>query len=123
MIKAVGVKTYQGKEFPRYWLGEDGTFVAMLEGAKVDTVVKKAKEIYPDEKEFHYFLDATSILGTEAFEIAFKALLTKGKVEADDVAAMLVNQVLKGISPEALGKFFVLLQLYPEHNLEMEKFM
>jgi hypothetical protein len=123
IIKAVETKTYQGKEFPRYWLGEDGTYAAILEGAKVDTVVKKAKEIFPDEKELHYFLDITSIFGIDAFEIGFRALFAKGKVEPEDIAAMLVNQMLKGISPAALGKFYVLLRQYPKHNLEMEKLM
>jgi hypothetical protein len=86
-------------------------------------VVKKAKEIFPDEKELHYFLDITSIFGIDAFEIGFRALFAKGKVEPEDIAAMLVNQMLKGISPAALGKFYVLLRQYPKHNLEMEKLM
>jgi hypothetical protein len=122
-IKSVGTKMYQGKEFSRYWLAQDGAYIAILEGAKVDVVIRKTKEIYPDDRETHYFLDATSIFGNDGFEIAFRAILDKGKLEQEDIVATLMNSVLKGISPEAIAKFFILLKQYPEHNLELESLM
>jgi hypothetical protein len=123
LIKAVSTKYYQGKEFSRYWLAGDGTYVAILEGAHIDAIIKKSKELFPEDRELHYFLEATAIFGKDAFEIGFRALLEKGKVEQEDIGVMLINQFFKGISKEGICKYFALLQRYPEKNIAMQELM
>lgn len=123
LIQVVGNKLYQGKEFPRYWVSGDGAFVAICEGVNADKVIVKFKEIYPDSRDIHYFLEMSAIVGPESFKIGYNALVNKGKLEPDDAAAMLINQVLHGISPEQLGKFFSILSKYPERSFELEKLM
>jgi hypothetical protein len=123
LIKVVGNKLYQGKEFPRYWVSGNGAFVALCEGAKADKLILKVKEIYPDDRSLHYVLEATSIVGTDSFEIGYNALVNNGKLNKEDVVKMLLNQVLQSISEENIAKFLELLGNYPEYGLELEKIM
>ena len=54
LVKIVSSKSYKGQEYPRYWLTEDGAFIALCEGAKANDVITRTLEIYPDRKDLQY---------------------------------------------------------------------
>jgi hypothetical protein len=122
LIKAVSSKKYQGKDYPRYWVSEDGAFIALCEGVKANSVIERALKIYPDRKDVHYLLESVSILGTEAFKVGYLALIRKGKLEQSDVLAMMVTQVMHGLSAEQLAKYNKMLQKYPDRQQKYEDF-
>lgn len=120
LIKAVGFKSYQGQEYPRYWVSEDGAFIALCEGAKANEVIRRAFEVYPENRGLHYLLEATSILGTEAFQKGYFAIISKGKIETSDAAAMLLTQIQNGLTEADFLQYFELLQKYPEHRPQLD---
>jgi ribosomal protein L28 len=116
LIKAVCTKNYQGQEYLRYWVSEDGAFIALCEGAKSVALIKRTLATYPDRRDLHYLLDSVCLLGTDAFEIGYFAFISKGKLEQSDVASMLITQIQHGLSTENVIKFIDLLQKYPEQQ-------
>jgi hypothetical protein len=114
LVQKVTIKKYKGQEYPQYWLSDNGTFIALNEGAKAETVIKKTHEIYPDNKNLHYFIESISILGSEAFNVGYHAIIKKGKLEDEDFREMVGIQVKNGISPEQLSRFSKVLKEYPE---------
>jgi hypothetical protein len=123
LVNTVGSKSHQGQEFPCYWVSADGAFVAQCEGAKAKNLIEKSKQIYPDRKDLHYLLESISILGTEAFEKGYLALINKGKLEQNDITAMLLTQIQVGLSQENLLKYVELLKQYPENQPSFKKFV
>src|SRR5208283_5843879 len=75
LVKAVSTKSYQGQEYPLYWLTPDGAFIALCEGANAERLIRKVLGIYPENKDLPYLLESTSILGTEAFRIGYLAFV------------------------------------------------
>lgn len=119
LIKPVGSKSYQGQEYPTYWVTEDGALIALCEGAKARDVIKRTREIYPEKTKLHYLLESVSILGTEAFNYGYFALVSKGKLDPNDVAKMIIIQ--SSLSPERIVKFSELLTKYPEEKQKFDK--
>jgi hypothetical protein len=116
LIKPVESKGSQGQEYPRYWVSEDGAFVALCEGAKAKSVIKRTLEIYPKRRDLQYLLEAVTILGVDAFDVAYFAYVRKGKLEQSDLAIVLATQMQHELSPEGVIKFSELLQRYPEQS-------
>lgn len=122
LIKTVSSKSYQGQEYPRYWVSEDGAFIALCEGAKASNLIRRALEIYPERRDLHYLLESVSIVGTEAFNIGYFAFISKGKLEQSDIALMMVTQIQKGLSSDALLRFNKMLEKYPEQRQKFDDF-
>jgi len=114
LIKPVNNKNFQVQKYPQYWLTADGAFIALCEGAKANSLIRRAFEIYPNDEDLQYLLETTSILGTEAFKIGYLAFVSKGKLEQSDIAQMLITQVMNGLSPDQISQFNKVLQKYPE---------
>jgi hypothetical protein len=120
LIKTVESKKYHGQEFPRYWVTEDGAFVALCEGAKADAVIRRANEFYPKRKDLHYLLESVSILGTDAFNVGYLAFVSKGKLEQSDIALMMITQIQNGLSDDAILKFNKMLENYPDQKQKLD---
>jgi ribosomal protein L28 len=116
LVKIIGSKNYQGQEYPRYWVSEDGAFIALCEGANAKSVIKRTLEIYPKRRDLQYLLEAVSILGIEAFDVAYFAYIKKGKLEQSDIAIIMATQMQHKLTPEGLKKYSELLQRYPEQS-------
>ena len=116
LINPVESTGSQGLEYPRYWVSEDGAFIALCEGAKTKNLIKRTMEFYPKRRDLHYLLEAVTILGIEAFDVAYFAYVKKGKLEQSDIAVIMATQMQHKISPEDVRKFSELLQRYPEQS-------
>ena len=116
LIKIVSSKSYQGQEYPRYWLSPDGAFIALCEGAKPNSVIRRTNKIYPENKDLHYLLDSVSIIGNDAFNIGYLAIISKGKLEQSDMALMMITQLQKGLSDDSLLQFNKMLKKYPDQE-------
>jgi ribosomal protein L28 len=116
LIKQVSSKSYQGQDIPRYWVSEEGAFIALCEGAKAKNIIKKTVEFYPERRDLQYLLEAVTILGTEAFDVAYRAYLSKGKLEQSDIAIIMATQMQHKLSSEGVEKFSELVQRFPEQQ-------
>jgi ribosomal protein L28 len=116
LIKPVTSKDYHGQEYPRYWVTEGGAFIALCEGAKAQSLIRRTIELYPERRDLHYLLEAVSILGTEAFDVAYWAVVSKGKLEQSDIAFVMATQMQHKLSDEGVEKFGELLQRFPEQQ-------
>jgi ribosomal protein L28 len=119
LIKHVNSKSYQGQEYSRYWVTEDGAFIALCEGAKATNIIERTLKIYPENKKLHYLLESVSILGTEAFNYGYFAFVSKGKLDQDDISKMIITQ--SSLSPQRLIQYFELLIKYPDEKQKFDK--
>jgi DNA-binding Lrp family transcriptional regulator len=134
IITKVGSKVYQNNEYPLYWLTEDGATLALCEGADQQSILKKALEIYPDNRNLHYALEIMPIFGLDAFKLVCSAFTKKGKLEDSDKAKIYATQIHNKFTPEEETRFADVLNRYPEQqkpfveafsriNVNMEKLL
>ena len=119
LIKPVSSKSYQGQEYSRYWVTEDGAFIALCEGAKAPKIIERTLKIYPENKRLNYLLESVSILGTEAFNYGYFAFVSKGKLDQNDISKMIITQ--SSLSPQRLIQYFELLIKYPDEKQKFDK--
>ncbi len=65
-------------------------------------------------------VEASTILGTDMYEIGYFAVLNKRKLEKSDVSAMIATQLQKDYSLDQLKELIKIMKKYPEQfgNLE-----
>jgi hypothetical protein len=114
MIRKVASKKYRGNEYPCFWITESGVFIALLEGANPATLLEKTLKIYPKNKDLQYLLEISPILGTDAFNVAFSAILGKGQLEPIDTTTIMVTQMQKKLSSDEVKQIITILKKYPE---------
>jgi hypothetical protein len=119
LIKPVNSKNYKGQEYSRYWVTEDGALIALCEGTKTTNVIQRTLKIYPENKKLHYLLEAVSILGTEAFNYGYFAIVSKGKLDQNDISKMIITQC--SLSPQRIIQYSELLAKYPDEKQKFDK--
>jgi hypothetical protein len=116
LIKPVSSKSHHGREFPRYWVTAEGAFIALCEGAKARKIIRRTLEFYPDRRDLQYLLEAVTILGKDAFDIAYWSFISKGKFEQSDLAIIMATQMQHKLSSDGVEQFSELLQRFPEQQ-------
>jgi DNA-binding MarR family transcriptional regulator len=134
LVTKVGLKDYQNTKYPLFWVTEDGAVVALCEGADQKRVLKRALEIYPDNRNLHFALEIMPIFGLDAFKLVCSAFAKKGKLEDSDKGEIFATQMQNKFTPEEASKFADVLNRYPEQqkpfveafkkmNINMEKLL
>jgi DNA-binding Lrp family transcriptional regulator len=116
IITEVGSKVYQNNEYPLYWLTEDGATLALCEGADQQSILRRALEIYPNNRNLHYALEIMPIFGLDAFKLVCSAFAKKGKLEDSDEAQIYATQIHNKFTPEEENQFAAVLKRYPEQQ-------
>jgi len=114
LIQKVGAKEYRGRKYPTYWLTDEGVLVALIEGANPETLLKKTKEIFPENQILLYCLEIAPKLNLEVFEIGYLAVKAKGKLEPIDLATILFTQMQTGTSIQTFREAIEILKKYPK---------
>jgi DNA-binding MarR family transcriptional regulator len=114
LITEINTGEYRGREYTRYWLTPAGVFIALIEGIKPETLLAKTLKIYPENKTLQCIIEASSVLGTDMYKIAYPAILSKRKLEKDDVALMMAAQLRKNLSWEQIRGLILIMKKYPE---------
>jgi hypothetical protein len=114
LIKEVTLKNYRARDYPRFWITESGIYIALYEGAKPETLLSKTLEIYPENRDLQFLIEAVPILGTNAFDVLYLAALTNGQIPQTDVASILATQMQTKFTPEVTRQFIAVLKKYPE---------
>jgi DNA-binding Lrp family transcriptional regulator len=116
LITKVGSKVYHNNEYSLFWVTEDGAVVALCEGAEQKRVLKKALEIYPNNRNLHFALEVMPIFGLDAFKLVCSAFAKKGKLEGLDKAQIYATQIQNKFTPEEEAQFSDVLERYPEQQ-------
>jgi len=114
LIKHVASKPYRGREYPQFWLTELGVFLALYLGAIPQTLLRRTIEIYPENKSLQFLIEAVPILGKNAFNVLYLAILNKGVIKQEDLTSIFAMQMQKKLTPEQMKQFITVLKKYPE---------
>ena len=114
LIKHVTSKDYQGRQYPRFWLTELGIFLALHERVEQEVLLRTVLEIYPENKDLQFIIEAVPILGKHVLKLLYLAVLTKGEFEQRDIASILAAQIQDRFTPKQRREFIAVLKKYPE---------
>jgi DNA-binding MarR family transcriptional regulator len=134
LITKVGLKDYQNVKYPLFWVTEDGAVAALCEGADQKSVLRRALDIYPNNRNLHFALEIMPIFGLGAFKLVCSAFAKKGKLEESDKAQIYATQMQNKFTPDEEAQFSDVLNRYPEQqkpfvdafskmNVNMEKLL
>jgi hypothetical protein len=121
LIEAVSSLDYHGRRYPRFWLSELGTFLAIGVGAKSEALLRAILEIYPDNKTLHFLVEAVPVLGEYAREVLYLVAVTRGAIEQTDLTSIFAAQTINKLSPQQIKKFVAILKRYPEQRQQIRK--
>jgi len=78
-------------------------------------LLQKAQDNYPENKGLLCILKTAEIIGIEAYDIAYSALLTKGKLEPSDMALIMAIPMQKEPTLDKIIRLLAILEEYPEY--------
>jgi hypothetical protein len=116
LIAENGLKTHHGREFPRFWLTELGILIALREGAKPETLLRKTRQMYPENKDLHFLIEVIPILDPNVLDPAYVTLMDNREIELSDKISVLFAQVQIGLSSDQKKRFNAVLKRYPKAN-------
>jgi hypothetical protein len=112
LIQEVSQKIYRGREYPRYWVTENGILLALSNKLKPETLLRKAKEIYPENTNLHFLIEIVPILGDSAYDMLSLAVVTNGKFEKSDILQIYASQ--GKLTDKEIRNYNSILKNYPE---------
>ena len=119
IIRKAKITEVKGRKFPLYWLTEEGLILALTEGASSTNLLKKTKEIYPNNKVLQLGLEMAPHINVRTFKVALTALRTKGKLEPADLISIMITQM----ETDAPMKTFIqALETFRKYPKEYEQF-
>jgi hypothetical protein len=116
LITENGLKTHHGREFQLFWLTELGILVALREGAKPETFLRKTRQIFPENEDLHFLVEAIPILAPNLLDPAYVTLMENREIELSDKISVLFAQALIGLSSDQKKRFNAVLKRYPKVN-------
>ena len=121
LIKHTTSKDYKGRQYPCSWLTDLGILLALHEGAKPEVLLKTTREIYPENKDLQFLIEAVPILGKHALDISYLAVLNRGVIEQTDLTSIFAAQMLDKLTPKQITQFIAVLKKYPEQHQQTRK--
>jgi len=113
LIKETDMKTWRGRDYPQFWLTDNGVLIALAEGANPDRLLEMTKQIYPKNPRLACYLEVLSKMSLHIIKTAYSALEAKGKLEPTDVINILLTETAK--SSDQLQKEVIdTLKAYPK---------
>ena len=113
LTKETDVKTYRGREYPQFWLTDNGVLIALAEGANPNRLLELTRQIYPKNQTLACYLEVLSKMSLHVIKIAYSALESKGKLEPTDVINILLNKTAK-ISDQLQKEVIDIIKTYPK---------
>ena len=114
LIKKTAIKSHAGREYPSYWLTDEGIIMALMEGANPDKLLKQTKIVYPNAKTTHCFLETAPLINPEIVKMAYSSIKGKGNLGFREVATLFVSQAAIAMDIKAGKKLTAVLKKYPD---------
>ena len=121
LIAPVDQKVYRGREYPRYWVTENGILLALSERVNPEILLKKTQEIYPEKKDLQFLIEMIPILGETAYDMTYLSVITNGKVDQSDLIRMFTLQ--DKLSLKLIKKYNSILKKYPKRYKQQVDFV
>jgi len=121
LIKHTTSKDYKNRRYPCSWLTDLGVLLALHEGAKPEVLLKTTREIYPDNKDLHFLIEAVPILGKHALDVLYLAVLNRGEINQTDLIAIFAAQLQNKLNPKQITQFIEVLKKYPDRHQQTRK--
>ena len=114
LVQPVSVKSYRGREYPRFWVSSTGVLISLFEGVSSQILLEKSLIMYPEDTNLQAILEVSPILGTEAFKLAFQVIMTKGKLEQSDITMIIFAEMQKDLDISQLEPLLAILKKHPD---------
>ena len=114
LVKKVDVKVYRGRDYPRYWLTDEGMFMALLEGASSEKLFEQTKILYPDSKVTHCFLEIMPFIRPEVLKIGYSLVKENRALGIGEVSTLLYSQSSNQMNVKTVKNLADTLKKYPE---------
>ena len=121
LIKHTTSKSYKNRQYPCSWLTDLGVLLALHEGAKPEVLLKTTREIYPENKDLHFLIEAVPILGKHALDVLYLAVLNRGTINQTDLISIFAAQVQDKLTSKQISQFIEVLKRYPERHQQTRK--
>lgn len=121
LIKDTTSKDYKNRKYPRSWLTDVGVLLALHEGAEPRALLKTTREIYPEDKDLHFLIEAVPILGKHALDVLYLAVLNRGAINQTDLISIFAAQTIDKLAPNQIAQFVAVLKKYPERHQQTRK--
>ena len=121
LIKHTTSKDYKNRQYPCSWLTDLGVLLALHEGAKPEALLKTTREIYPENKDLHFLIEAVPILGKHALDVLYLAVLNRGAINQTDLISIFAAQMQNKLTPKQITQFIAVLKKYPEQHQQTRK--
>lgn len=123
LIKNVTSKEYRGRQYPCYWLTDRGINLALILGAKPQTLLRRTIEIYPQDRNSQFIIETASVFGRHIFSMLHLTDLGTGETQEIDPILILVAQMQRNFTPEELKQLPATLRKYPEQYQRLSNFI
>jgi hypothetical protein len=114
LIRQAATITYNGIEYPCYWLTDEGIIMALTEGASPERLLTRTKSLYPEAKITHAFLEIVPSFHPEVMKIVYSSAKGKGKIGVAEVILLFLSQPAIAIDDETVKKLTAVLKKYPD---------
>ena len=121
LIKKTTTKIYRNRQFPCFWLTDLSVLLALHEGTKPEVLLKTTREIYPENKDLHFLIEAVPILGKHALDVLYLAAVNRGEINQTDLISIFAAQVQDKLTPKQITQFIAVLKKYPERHQQTRK--
>lgn len=114
-VKEASIKNHRGREYPQFWLTDDGALIALAEGADFDRLLELTKQIYPKNQILTCYLEVISKMELlDAVRVGYSALRRKGKLDPFDLMNMLFTEREKKTTDRQLKEIVDVIKAYPK---------
>jgi hypothetical protein len=114
LIKKAGTTSINNNEYPCYWLTDEGIMMAIMEGASPQKLLAQAKNLYPEAKTTHVFLEIAPFFHPEVVKMAYSSVKGKGKIGVAEVIMLYLSQPAIAMDTETARKITAILKNYPD---------
>ena len=121
LIKEVNVKSYRGRDYPRFWLTEMGLFFALSERIKPPVLLEKIREIYPENRELQFLVEIIPILGENGLNMLYLSVVNNCKFEKSDLISIFASQ--SKLSNKEIKKYSAIAKRYPERYKQTQDYI
>lgn len=112
---------YKGRQYPKFWLTEQGILTALKEGASPTDLLIQTRKVYPDNQILQYFLEMAPNLSQNIITITLTALKNKGKLEPSDLGAIFATQMETNTTLDKFTNALETLKKYPKEHENFKK--
>lgn len=120
LIAKTHIKSYRGREYPLYWLTDEGIIMAVMEGASSEKLLQQTKSLYPDAKINHCFLEIMPFFNPEVMKMAYSTVKGKGKLGFVEIATLFLTQGTMPMDIETGKKVVATLRKYPDEYAKLK---